>query len=78
MWQPKSVNVGQNMETTERKNTRVSILIIAFFAGVVIAVIFRSLKVTVPVPHDLAGLVGLIGMFVGSAAVDIVAKMINK
>jgi len=65
-------------EKTERKKKRVIVLTIAFFAGVVIAVIFRSLKVTVPVPHDLAGLVGLIGMFVGSAAVDIVAKMISK
>jgi XapX domain-containing protein len=66
------------METVERKKKRVIILTIAFFAGVVIAVFFRSLKITVPVPHDLAGLVGLIGMFVGSAAVDIVAKMISK
>jgi len=56
----------------------VSILVIAFFAGVVIAVIFRSMKITVPVPHDLAGLVGLIGMFVGSMALDVVTKMISK
>jgi len=65
-------------EKTERKKTRVSILVIAFFAGVVIAVIFRSMKITVPVPHDLAGLVGLIGMFVGSMALDVVTKMISK
>ena len=66
------------METVERKKKRVIVLIIAFFAGVVIAVFFRSLKITVPIPHDLAGLVGLVGMFVGSAAVDIVAKMMSK
>jgi len=66
------------MENVERKRKRVTVLIIAFFAGVVIAVFFRSLKITVPVPHDLAGLVGLIGMFVGSAAVDIVTKMLSK
>ena len=67
----------KNMQTIERKK-RVTVLIIAFFAGVVIAVIFRSLKITVPVPHDLAGLVGLIGMFVGSMAVDIITKMMSK
>ena len=55
-----------------------AVLIIAFIAGVVIAALFRSLKITVPVPHDLAGLVGLIGMFVGSMAVDIVAKMMSR
>jgi len=66
------------METAERKKTSVTVLIIAFFAGVLIAVFFRSLKITVPVPHDLAGLVGLIGMFVGSMAVDIITKMMSK
>jgi XapX domain-containing protein len=65
-------------EKTERKNPRMIVLIIAFVAGVVIAVFFRFLKITVPVPHDLAGLVGLIGMFVGSMAVDIVTKMMSK
>mgnify|MGYP003477884179 CR=1 FL=1 len=65
-------------EKTERKYPRMIVLIIAFIAGVVIAVFFRSLKITVPVPHDLAGLVGLIGMFVGSMAVDIVTKMMSK
>jgi XapX domain-containing protein len=66
------------MKTIERKKNKMAVLIVAFFAGVVIAVIFRSLKVTVPVPHDLAGLVGLIGMFVGSAAVDVFGKYMTK
>lgn len=55
-----------------------AVLVIAFIAGLVIAALFRALKITVPVPHDLAGLVGLIGMFVGSMAVDIVTKMMSK
>lgn len=55
-----------------------AVLIIAFIAGMVIAALFRALKITVPVPHDLAGLVGLIGMFVGSMVVDIVVKIMSK
>ena len=55
-----------------------AVLIIAFIAGVAIAALFRSLKITVPVPHDLAGLVGLIGMFVGSAVVDLITKYVAK
>jgi XapX domain-containing protein len=55
-----------------------AVLVIAFIARMVIATLFRSLKITVPVPHDLAGLVGLIGMFAGSMVVDIVAKMMSK
>ena len=65
-------------EKNERKKNNMAVLMIAFIAGVVIAALFRSLKITVPVPHDLAGLVGLIGMFVGSMAVDIITKMISK
>lgn len=64
-------------QKTERKNN-MAVLMIAFIAGVVIAALFRSLKITVPVPHDLAGLVGLIGMFVGSMAVDVITKMMSK
>ena len=65
-------------EKNERKKNNMAVLMIAFIAGVVIAALFRSLKITVPVPHDLAGLVGLIGMFVGSMAVDIVTKLMSK
>ena len=65
-------------EKTERKINNMAVLIIAFIAGMVIAALFRSLKITVPVPHDLAGLVGLIGMFVGSMAVDVVTKLMSK
>ena len=65
-------------EKTERKKNNMAVLMIAFIAGMVIAALFRLLKITVPVPHDLAGLVGLIGMFVGSMAVDIVTKLMSK
>ena len=64
--------------TVERKKSRMLILIIAFVGGVVIAVFFRSLKLSVPVPHDMVGLVGLIGMFVGSEIVDLIAKYFAK
>jgi XapX domain-containing protein len=65
-------------EKTERKKNHMAVLMIAFIAGLVIAALFRSLKITVPVPHDLAGLVGLIGMFVGSTLVDLIVKYMAK
>jgi XapX domain-containing protein len=55
-----------------------AVLVIAFIARMVIATLFRSLKITVPVPHDLDGLVGLIGMFAGGMVVDVVTKMMSK
>jgi XapX domain-containing protein len=69
------------MDTTtqrERKPSKMLIMLIALLVGIIIGVIFKSLKLPVPVPHDFAGIVGLIGIFVGSAAVDVVSKLITK
>jgi XapX domain-containing protein len=66
------------METTpklERKKPKMVVMLIALLVGIVIGVIFKSLKLPVPVPHDFAGIVGLIGMFAGSALVDVILKL---
>lgn len=54
------------------------VMLVALLVGIVIGIIFKSMKLPVPVPHDFAGIVGLIGMFVGSALVDVVAKFLAK
>lgn len=54
------------------------VMLISLLVGIVIGVIFKSLKLPVPVPHDFAGIVGLIGMFVGAGLVDVVAQMLAK
>jgi XapX domain-containing protein len=59
----------------ERKKPKMVVMLIALLVGIVIGVIFKSLKLPVPVPHDFAGIVGLIGMFVGSALVDVLLKL---
>lgn len=55
-----------------------TVMLIALLVGIVIGTIFKLLKLPVPVPHDFAGIVGLIGMFVGSALVDVVARLLAK
>jgi XapX domain-containing protein len=54
------------------------IMLIALLVGMVIGAAFKALKLPVPVPHDFAGIVGLIGMFVGSALVDMAVKLLAK
>jgi XapX domain-containing protein len=69
------------MDTTiqvKRKISKMAVMLIALLVGIMIGIIFKSLKLPVPVPHDFAGIVGLIGMFVGSALVDVVTKMLTK
>jgi XapX domain-containing protein len=62
----------------ERKMSTMVVMLISLLVGIVIGVIFKSMKLPVPVPHDFSGIVGLIGMFVGSALVDVVAKLLAK
>ncbi|MBN1921049.1 MAG: DUF1427 family protein [Anaerolineae bacterium] len=62
----------------ERKRPTVTVMLIALLVGITIGAIFKLLRLPVPVPHDFAGIVGLIGMFVGSALVDVVARILTK
>jgi len=63
---------------SERKLSTMVVMLISLLVGIVIGVIFKSMKLPVPVPHDFSGIVGLIGMFVGSALVDLAAKYLAK
>lgn len=62
----------------EKKRNKLLTIIIALFVGILIGIIFKSLKLPVPVPHDVAGVVGLVGMFLGSAIADAVLKLIQN
>jgi XapX domain-containing protein len=65
-------------DTSERKLSTMVVMLISLLVGIVIGVTFKSLKLPVPVPHDFSGIIGLIGMFVGSALVDVLAKLLAK
>lgn len=65
-------------DVPERKLSTMVVMLISLLVGIVIGVIFKSLKLPVPVPHDFSGIIGLIGMFVGSALVDVIARLLAK
>ncbi len=67
-----------NSMIRERKLPKMAVMLVALLVGIAVGVIFKSLKLPVPVPHDFAGVVGLIGMFVGSALVDVVSNLLAK
>jgi XapX domain-containing protein len=62
----------------ERKTSKMAVMLVALLVGIAIGVFFKSLRLPVPVPHDFAGIVGLIGMFVGSALFDLVTRLVTK
>lgn len=65
-------------EATIPKGNKVLQLLIALVVGLVIGILFKSLKLPVPVPHGLGGLVGLIGMYLGSELVGLILNLSVK
>lgn len=53
-------------------------LVISLGVGLVIGILFKSLKLPVPVPHGLGGLIGLVGMFIGSELVSVLSRLAAK
>jgi XapX domain-containing protein len=49
-------------------------IILSLITGLLIGVIFRLIKLPVPVPHGIGGIVGLIGMFIGSEVVGYITR----
>ncbi len=49
-------------------------LLICFAVGLVIGVVFAGLKLPLPVPHGWAGVVGLVGMFVGGQIIEMIIR----
>ncbi len=54
------------------------VMVLSLLVGVVIGLLFKMIKLPVPVPHDFSGIIGLIGMFIGSALADQVMCLIKK
>jgi XapX domain-containing protein len=51
---------------------------LALLVGLAIGAAFRLLKLPVPVPHGLAGLMGLVGMFAGAELVGWIVTRISS
>lgn len=45
----------------------VILLIKALLTGLIVGVVFASLKLPIPAPHALAGIMGILGIYLGFA-----------
>lgn len=52
--------------STGEKGRKVKVIIFSLISGFVIGVVFRVIGLPVPVPKELAGIVGIFGMFLGA------------
>lgn len=73
-----SENRNQAGVRETRKGTTVENLLLSLLAGLLIGAIFKFIKLPVPVPHGLGGLIGLFGMFLGSELVGYLTRSAGR
>lgn len=49
-------------------------LLLSIFAGIVIGVVFKFLRLPLPAPPVLAGVLGVFGVYLGGVLVDFIFK----
>jgi len=49
-------------------------MILSFITGVMVGVVFSLLKLPIPAPNNLAGVLGIVGIFIGMIIINILKK----
>jgi XapX domain-containing protein len=55
-----------------------AMIAIAFAVGIGVGVFLKAIGLPVPVPHSFAGVMGLVGMFLGAELVPWLADLLDK
>lgn len=50
-------------------------IILSLLAGLIIGIIFKSMKLPLPAPPVLSGIMGIVGIFLGGIVFNQVAKL---
>ncbi|BCS80799.1 XapX domain-containing protein [Anaerocellum diazotrophicum] len=53
-------------------------ILLSFITGFVVGAIFRILKLPIPAPNALAGVMGIFGIFLGSVFANQILKFLTK
>ncbi len=54
-------------------------LLLALLAGVIVGVVFKAMKLPLPAPPVLAGILGILGIYLGGMGYDwMIANVFNK
>ncbi|WP_335873015.1 XapX domain-containing protein [Bacillus sp. 2205SS5-2] len=52
-------------------------VLLSVLAGIIIGVVFKFMKLPLPAPPVLAGVMGIFGVYFGGVLVDWILKLIN-
>ncbi len=54
------------------------IIVLSLITGFIVGAIFRILKLPIPAPNALAGIMGIVGIFLGALFVEQILKLVTK
>jgi XapX domain-containing protein len=57
---------------------KVKAILLSLITGFVVGAIFRLLKLPIPAPNALAGIMGIFGIFLGAIFVEQILKLLTK
>lgn len=52
-------------------------IFLALLAGVICGLLFRAIKLPVPAPSALPGIMGIVGIFIGYKMIELVATILK-
>jgi len=50
------------------------IMILSFITGIIVGVVFSLLRMPIPAPNNIEGVLGIVGIFVGMLIINILKK----
>lgn len=53
-------------------------VILSLLAGVVVGVVFKIIKLPLPAPPVLSGILGIVGIYIGGLFADYILKLLGK
>jgi XapX domain-containing protein len=73
----KFVRLLKKLHSPERKTRPMVVMALSLVVGLGIGLFLKFLGLPVPVPHEFAGIVGLIGMFAGAEIMALILKSLG-
>ncbi|WPX07929.1 XapX domain-containing protein [Anaerocellum danielii] len=54
------------------------VVVLSLITGFIVGAVFRLLKLPIPAPNALAGIMGIFGIFLGALFVEQILKLLTK
>lgn len=53
------------------------VIVYSFLTGLAVGIVFSLFKLPIPAPNNLAGILGIVGIFVGMLLINLIKKYVT-